>query len=151
MIAHIAKTLWCLAMLALTTSLFTDSGNIRRADHRGYQLYSSGEYDAASTTFSSSYWQAIALYRDGQFEDAASIFAGYDTAESHFNQGNALLFQGKYADAAARYTRALELKPNWGGRNHQSHHCTRPREAPRNRRRRGHRRHARRGRHHHLQ
>ena len=30
-----------------------------------------------------------------------------------FNQGNALLFQGKYEDAAKRYERALELRPGW--------------------------------------
>ena len=113
MIARIASILWCVIMLALAIALFTDAGTIRRADDRGYQLYSSGEYEAASTTFTSSYWKALALYRDGQFKDAANIFAGYDTAESHYNQGNALVFLGKYTAASTQYQRALELKPNW--------------------------------------
>lgn len=113
MIAHIIKSLWCVTMLALAITLFTDAGTIRRADDRGYQLYSSGEYKAASTTFASSYWNALALYRDGQFENAANIFAGYDTAESNYNQGNALIFLGKYNEAATRYERALELHPGW--------------------------------------
>ncbi len=113
MIARIASILWCVIMLALAIALFTDAGTIRRADDRGYQLYSSGEYEAASTTFTSSYWKALALYRDGQLKDAANIFAGYDTAESHYNQGNALVFLGKYTAASTQYQRALELKPNW--------------------------------------
>lgn len=113
MIARIASVLWCSIMLALVIALFTDAGTIRRADDCGYQLYSSGEYKAASMTFSSSYWKALALYRDGQFKDAANIFAGYDTAESHYNQGNALVFLGKYKQAVTCYERALELQPNW--------------------------------------
>lgn len=110
---RIAQTLWCLTMIILAASLLTNAGSIRRADDRGYQLYATGEYKEASNTFSSSYWQAIALYRDGQFENAANIFAGYDTDESNFNQGNALLFLGNYLAAAERYTRALELHPDW--------------------------------------
>jgi Ca-activated chloride channel family protein len=58
-------------------------------------------------------WTGIALFRQGEFEKAAGVFAGYDTAESTYNHGNALLMQGKYEAAAARYARALELRPDW--------------------------------------
>jgi Ca-activated chloride channel family protein len=55
----------------------------------------------------------VTLFRQGEFEQAAGVFAGYDTAEAAFNQGNALVMQGKYDEAIARYERALELRPDW--------------------------------------
>ena len=113
MITNIIKILWCLVMLTLTASLFTDYGNIRRPDTIAYNLYSKGEYQEASETFTDAYWQAVALYRAGKFKEAASIFAGYDTPESGFNHGNTLVFQGNYTAAVERYSRALELRPDW--------------------------------------
>ena len=58
-------------------------------------------------------WQAVALNREGELEQAASLFAGFDTAEAVFNQGNALVMQGKYEAAVERYDRALALRPGW--------------------------------------
>ena len=55
----------------------------------------------------------MALFRQGEFEKAASLFAGYDSADAAFNQGNALVMQGKYEAAIERYDRALELRPGW--------------------------------------
>ncbi len=45
--------------------------------------------------------------------EAAGIFAGFDSAEGLYNQGNALLFLGKYEEAAKAYNRALDQKPDW--------------------------------------
>ena len=100
-------------MLILTACLFTDAGTIRRPDDLAYKLYAKGEYKEASQIFTNSQWQAIALYRAGDFKAAANIFAGYDTPEGCFNLGNALVFQGNYTAAAERYSRALELRPDW--------------------------------------
>jgi Ca-activated chloride channel family protein len=113
MITNIIKILWCLIMLILAASMFTNTGNVRRPDDLGYNLYSKGKYKEASQTFTNSEWQAIALYRAGDFKAAANIFAGYDTPEGCFNHGNALVFQGNYTAAVDRYSRALELRPNW--------------------------------------
>jgi Ca-activated chloride channel family protein len=100
-------------MLLLAATLFTRSGKIHRPDNIAYNLYSKGAYKDASQTFTNTYWQAIALYRGGDFKAAANIFAGYDTPEGCFNHGNALVFQGNYTTAAERYNRALELRPDW--------------------------------------
>jgi len=113
MITNIIKILWCLVILTLTASLFTDYGNIRRPDTIAHKLYSKGEYQKSSEIFTNTYWQAIALYRAGKFKEAANIFAGYNTTEGCFNQGNALVFQGQYTDAVQCYERALEFSPNW--------------------------------------
>lgn len=113
MIRRLTYCTWGITMLILAATLFTNAGNIRRPDTIAYKMYSKGEYQEASQTFTDSQWQAIALYRAGEFKAAANIFAGYDTAEGCFNHGNALVFQGNYIAAAERYNRALELHPAW--------------------------------------
>ena len=82
-------------------------------DQKGYRLYKRADYVAAAESFASPMWAGIAQFRQGEFEKSAGIFAGYDTAESTYNHGNALLMQGKYEAAAQRYARALELRPEW--------------------------------------
>lgn len=113
MIHRLIYCAWGIVILILTVSLFTDAGHIRRPDDLAYRLYAKGEYKEASKTFTNSQWQAIALYRAGDFKAAANIFTGYDTPEGCFNHGNALVFQGNYTAAADRYSRALELRPDW--------------------------------------
>ena len=82
-------------------------------DQHGYRLFAQANYAQAGTRFVDPMWRGTSLFRDGEFEAAASLFAGYDTAEGAFNQGNALVMQGQYEAAVARYARALELRPDW--------------------------------------
>jgi Ca-activated chloride channel family protein len=87
-------------------SLLTD-------DQSGYRLFEQADYAQAAARFVDPMWQGVALFRQGEFGEAASLFAAYDTAAGAFNQGNALLLAGSYEAAVARYERALELRPNW--------------------------------------
>ena len=82
-------------------------------DQVGYRYYLKGEYEKAAETFADPMWKGIALFREGEFKEASNLFAGYDTAEAVFNQGNALVMQGKYEEAVERYKRAINLKPGW--------------------------------------
>jgi Ca-activated chloride channel family protein len=82
-------------------------------DQSGYRYYLKGEYEKAAETFTDPMWKGISLFRKGDFKEASSLFAGYDTAEAAFNQGNALVMLGKYDDAVERYRRALDLNPGW--------------------------------------
>jgi Ca-activated chloride channel family protein len=86
---------------------------LRTPDQSGYGYFQGGDYEKAADRFTDPQWQGVALFKQGQFKAAASLFAGYDTAQAVFNHGNALLMQGKYEDAAKRYARALELQPDW--------------------------------------
>ena len=83
------------------------------ADQQGHRMYDKADYAQAATRFVDPMWQGVALFRAGEFDRAASLFAGYDTAEAAFNHGNALVMQGKYELAAGRFARALELRPDW--------------------------------------
>ncbi len=94
-------------------SLAPGARSLLTPDQQGYRFYEQGKYLEAAEHFADPLWKGIALFRQGEFEQSASVFAGYDTAESAFNHGNALVMQGKYEGAAERYARALELSPEW--------------------------------------
>lgn len=82
-------------------------------DQSGFRQYKKGDYNEAAQHFSNPMWKATALFRAGEFEKAAGIFAGMDTAEAAFNQGTALMFLGKYEDAILRFDRALVLQSDF--------------------------------------
>ncbi len=50
-------------------------------------------------------------YRAGEFDRAAALYRQVDTADGHYNRGNALAKSGRYEDALAAYDRALALQP----------------------------------------
>jgi len=53
------------------------------------------------------------LFEAGEFDQAAGVFAGFDSADAAYNRGNALLMRGDYEAAAESYARALELRAEW--------------------------------------
>lgn len=103
-LAAAGAALYCLA--AGDCSLLT-------ADQRGHRAFEQGDFADAASRFADPSWQAVALYRDGRFEQAAALFAGTDTADAALNQGNALVMLGRYEAAVESYQRALALRPGW--------------------------------------
>lgn len=82
-------------------------------DQRAYRTFAAGDFESAAGEFADPLWRGVALYRAKDFKAAEGVLAGIDTPAGAFNHGNALLFQGKYEEAAKRYERALELRPDW--------------------------------------
>ena len=99
-------------VLALIASL-TWAGLWFTPDQLGQRHFEHGEFAAAAESFHDPRWQGAAWYRAGEFEKAAQAFARRDTAEAHYNEGNAWLMRGKYETAMASYDRALEKRPGW--------------------------------------
>jgi Ca-activated chloride channel family protein len=83
------------------------------ADQKGAHLFEKGEHKEAAKVFENPMWQGVALYRAGEFEDAAQAFARIDSADGNYNQGNAWLMHGAYDAAIKSYERALEKRPDW--------------------------------------
>ena len=106
-------TLLIVAIVAGVYAVASGAVPLQTADQLAYRSYSQSEYNDAAAKFANPMWKGVALFRDAEFKQAAGVFAGFDTAEGAFNHGNALLMQGQYEDAAARYSRALEIKPDW--------------------------------------
>ena len=82
-------------------------------DQQGQRYFQLGEFVQAAKVFRDPMWQGTAWYRAGEFGKAARSFARRDTADAHFNQGNAWLMQGKYETAIDWYDRALKQRPDW--------------------------------------
>ncbi|MGO4171227.1 tetratricopeptide repeat protein [Bosea sp. TAF32] len=82
-------------------------------DQRGRLLMSRSRPADAAKAFRDPLWRGVALFRAGEFKEAAQAFAARDTAEGAFDQGNALVMLGQYDDAMKRYDRALALRPGW--------------------------------------
>jgi Ca-activated chloride channel homolog len=82
-------------------------------DQQGKRLLARGRYPEAAQRFHDPRWQGVALYRAGQFKEAAAAFARVDAPEAVFDRGNALVMLGKYAEAITSYDRALQRRPDW--------------------------------------
>lgn len=57
-------------------------------------------------------WRAPLLYRSGRFDEAAERYAAGDSADAHYNRGNALALAGRLEQALAAYGAALERSPS---------------------------------------
>lgn len=89
------------------------SGLWASPDQRGRYLFTQGRYGEAALAFRDPLWRGAAQMRAGDFKAAEATFAGIDSAEAAYDQGNALVMLGKYAPAVARYDHALALRPGW--------------------------------------
>lgn len=102
------------AVLAVSAYLFiAGQVSLLTPDQKAYRFYARGEFAAAAERFADPMWRGVALFRQGEFEKSAHSFVAMDTVDAAFNQGNSLLMLGHYDAAAARYSRALELRPEW--------------------------------------
>ncbi|NRQ16945.1 vWA domain-containing protein [Ensifer sesbaniae] len=82
-------------------------------DQQGRRAFEQGDFPGATEKFANPDWRGAALYRAGRFQDAIDAFAETDTAESYYNQGNALMHLGKAEEAIAAYKQALKRRPDW--------------------------------------
>lgn len=71
-----------------------------------------GDAKKAAENFESPEWKASAQYRAGDYVGAAQNFAKIDTANGHYNRGNALAKAGKLEDAIRAYDEALKRDAN---------------------------------------
>lgn len=102
----LAKLMTCAVVLASTGFWLTP-------DQKGFRQYEQGDYVAAAASFEDPMWRGVALYRAGEFAQAAEFFSWVSTAEGRFNEGNAWLLQGRYDLAISAYDQALQLRPDW--------------------------------------
>ena len=85
----------------------------RTANQNGDALMRAGNFIEAAKVYDDPWRSGIALYRGGEFEAAAKMFARVPGATGAYNQGNALLMHGKYTAAINAYDRALGFRAGW--------------------------------------
>lgn len=82
-------------------------------DQQGRHAFDRSDFKTAAERFRDPLWKGVALYRAGDFQGALNAFALVDTAESYYNQGDALARLGKYPEAVKSYEEALKRRPGW--------------------------------------
>src|SRR5262245_51924339 len=101
----------CIAALLTIAGLLTSLGlNLRpgwwfTSAQQADRLFHQGRFDQAAAVSVDPARKGAALYRKGEFKEAAIAFARDPSAAGAFNHGNALLMQGKYDDAIKSYDR----------------------------------------------
>ena len=81
-----------------------------REDYQAYRYFKESRIRKAADKFEDPMWKGGAWYREGEFRKAEQYYAKVDTAQGHFNRGNALAQQGKLKEALDAYNRTLELQ-----------------------------------------
>lgn len=82
-------------------------------EQRAQQLYQKEQYEQAANLSKDPLRQGSALYRNGDYEAAADVFAQHSSPEAQYNLGNALAHQQQYDAAIEAYENALEKRPDW--------------------------------------
>ncbi len=82
----------------------------QREDQRAPELIRENPEQAARE-LSNPAWRASALYRSGEYEQAAKLYGTLDGAEADYNRGNALARAGKLEQALEAYEEGLKQLP----------------------------------------
>jgi Ca-activated chloride channel family protein len=76
-------------------------------DQQAARALEQGEPNRAAAVARDPLWKGSALYRGGQYGEAAEAFAQVDNPDAHYNRGNALARAGQLREAIEAYDTAL--------------------------------------------
>jgi len=82
-------------------------------DQQGQRYLKQQAYKKAFNAYTNPVLKGVALFRAGQFKDAAIAFANSLTPISSFNQGTAYIMSGLYDEAIEAFEQALEADPEF--------------------------------------
>lgn len=82
-------------------------------DQRGMLAYRQKDFGAAAEHFEEPMWRGLALFRSGQYPDAADLYSRLDSPEAAFGEAMARTRNREYRPAIAAYERALDLRPDF--------------------------------------
>lgn len=84
----------------------------KNKNQQAYEQLQQQKAAEAASNFNDPAWKASAQYRAGNYEEAAQNFSQLDTADGHYNRGNALAKAGKLPEALKAYDQALKIQPD---------------------------------------
>ncbi len=101
-------------------SLPTDNNGRRNAlsliltpDQQAQQMMKKKEFEAAARLYTTPSLQGTALFRAGNFKEAAWLFSARTDPKSLYNRGTALIMAGLYSGAIEVLTKATDAAPNF--------------------------------------
>lgn len=84
----------------------------QRPDQQAASALSKGDTKKAAELFETPQWKGTAQYQAGDYNGAVESFGRSDTADGHYNHGNALAKSGRLEEAIAAYEQALKIHPD---------------------------------------
>ena len=84
-------------------------------DQQGRLAYDRKDYEQAAELFQDRMWRGWALMRDGQYDEAATVFHRVETPDASFAEGLAHIRNRAYRDGINAYETTLERDPDYPG------------------------------------
>ncbi|PUA30037.1 MAG: hypothetical protein B0W54_05780 [Cellvibrio sp. 79] len=84
----------------------------KNKNQQAYEQLQQHNSTEAAQNFTDPEWKAGAQYRAGDYANAAQTYSQLDTADAHYNRGNALTKAKKLPEALKAYDEALKLQPD---------------------------------------
>lgn len=81
-------------------------------NQQAQKLYQQQNFSQAAETFDDPNWKASAHYKAGHYNKVLEALKNENTADSFYNQGNALAKMGQLVKAVESYAQALKLEAN---------------------------------------
>ncbi|ESS72291.1 von willebrand factor type A [Methyloglobulus morosus KoM1] len=81
-------------------------------DQQAQEAYQQGDFNKAAELFQNPDWKAAAHYKSGAYDKALAYLKDNPSANSLYNQGNALAQSGQLKEALDAYNKALKLNPD---------------------------------------
>lgn len=103
----------CAMLVALSQANWSPENCFLTPDQQGRIAMARQDYGKAADDFEDPMQRGTALYRAGNFKEAAAAFGQDDSAAALYNRANALVMLGNYNEAMAGYRQALALRPGW--------------------------------------
>ena len=107
-----------IAVIVLVPLLFADPVSAlewqdlwKTDDQQASKALDAGDATTAQGLFKDREWRGSAAYKAGDYESAINDFLDFDSADAHYNRGNALAHTGDLEAAIEAYDQALALDP----------------------------------------
>ncbi len=104
------SVVFCVLLIQPQTSYALEWDHLwQNRDQQAASAMQQQQFQQAAEQFEDPLWRASALYRSGDYQQAAELFSQFNSVDSHYNRGNALAKAGQLPEAIAAYQAALKI------------------------------------------
>ncbi len=98
-------------IILIAFSLDASAGFLFSDNYEAMKKFERKDYKTAAQKFKQTDWKGVSLYKAGDYENAAKMFADKTDIESKYNYANALAKSGQIDEAIKKYEEVLQENP----------------------------------------